>query len=339
MWNDSTTMEEASANTTQLSLSDFPLYRVNLAVLRICPPILILIGTFGNVMTIIVMQRLASDTSVINIYFTATAVMDLLCLYTNTLDRAILFNFDYDIKIVSSAFCKIFNFAYGIVLFGSTWFLVCMTVHRAMSVVWPHRVNVLCTRRTVYLVLTGVTVFHTILSSNYLIGFDVTLNYEGTVSCFFATQEYADFVINIFSHIDFVLISILPFFLFVGANGIMVWKLLASVERAGRSLSQGSSEQMKVREKEAKSVTFTVLAVSVAFLVLTLPFSVSYILTFDTGITQTSSSLEDIAHGLLVSNVCDMLRQANNAVNFYLYILTGSRFREEFVKIMSCWKN
>ena len=53
----------------------------------------------------------------------------------------------------------------------SSWFLCCMTVQRAMSVVWPHRVNLLCTRRTVVLVLTGVAVFLAALYSHYLVGY------------------------------------------------------------------------------------------------------------------------------------------------------------------------
>ena len=39
------------------------------------------------------------------------------------------------------------------------------------------------------------------------------------------------------------------------------------------------------------------------------------------------------------STVAYILADCNSAVNFYLYCLMGRKFREEFLKVLLCWKS
>ncbi|KAL8562144.1 hypothetical protein ACOMHN_041979 [Nucella lapillus] len=312
-------------------------FNTALSLLRIYPPILLCIGTIGNVMTIIIMRRLKSDDSTINIYFAAIAGVDLVYLWTIVLNQFLQYNIGYDIKAIHGVFCKFFTWLYTGGGTVSCWYLVCMTVHRAMSVVWPHRVNVLCTRRTVLLILSAVTVFVGLLYSHYLIGYDVVFNErESQYRCTLATEDYANFHSNIFVYIETLVYSAVPFIMIVVANTILTWKLVASARRADRSLTERSSSQARSREKEANSVTLTMMVVSLTFLVLTLPASINFIVTYLVLVGYSESSLTQTLQSYAVTIVCSNLTHTNHAVNFYLYCLTGRRFREEFLKVLCC---
>ncbi|KAL8598947.1 hypothetical protein ACOMHN_015526 [Nucella lapillus] len=324
----------------QPPLSNFPLYVAHDFVRLIFPPLILLSGTIGNVLTIVIMRRLTSaDGSVIHVFFTATAVGDLLCLVVNTLDITLQEIFGLDLKVEHRAVCKAHALLFGVAGTVSCWYLVCVSLHRAMAVVWPHRVHVLCTRRTAHVILGVITAFNVLLFSHFLFGFDITPPIRGRRYCFFASRSYQDFLLNVFVYVDLLAVSVLPFVAIMAANCVLVRALVRSVTRAGASLSRGSADRLKAREKDATSVTLTVLTVSLTFLALTLPFNVNYIVNFDTGAATSHASPREVARGIFVTTVCDMLRQANSAVNFYLYVLTGRRFRQEFFRIVCCRNN
>ncbi|KAL8609099.1 hypothetical protein ACOMHN_030440 [Nucella lapillus] len=312
-------------------------FSATLALLRVYPAVILCIGTVGNVMTVVIMRRLTSEESAIHIYFTALAGVDLLYLWTIVFNWVIMYNLDYDFKTVDGVFCKIFTWLYTGVGTVSCWYLVCMTVHRAMSVVWPHRVHVLCTRRTVFLVLIVVTGVVGLLYCHYLAGVDVVSLDEGkTYRCTMASPDYIHFHSNVFVYVELLVYSALPSVVLVLANAVLTWKLLASAQTAGRNLTEGSSSQARSREKAANSVTLTVMALSLTFLVLTLPSNINFILSnlIIQGRTETSQTQKFMTYA--VSIVTSSLSHTNHAVNFYLYCLTGRRFREEFLKVLCC---
>ncbi|KAL8610557.1 hypothetical protein ACOMHN_006277 [Nucella lapillus] len=84
VWNSSET-SESPGSMDEPPLQSFLLYRLSQYVWNYVPPVIVLLGTFGNIMTIVIMQRMKSGGSTINMYFTALAVVDLI-----TLDVALL---------------------------------------------------------------------------------------------------------------------------------------------------------------------------------------------------------------------------------------------------------
>ncbi|XP_076437359.1 neuromedin U receptor homolog nmur-2-like [Babylonia areolata] len=304
------------------------------------PPIIILFGVFGNVMTIVIMRRIKSDESTINIYFTAIAVTDTMVLIVYTLDMWLYHVFDLNFGITHSAVCKVHTWLYTGGGTISCWYLVCMTVHRAMSVVWPHRVNVLCTRRTVFLVLSAITVFFALLYSHYLIGFEkVYVESYGYDRCTIRhDNDGYMYFFDIFVYIEVFVYSVLPFLFIVASNAVLVWKLTMSVKMAGKQLTQGDSDQVQASRRAANSITLTVAVVSVTYIVLTLPVSVDFVRSFFAVSHGTLTGYE-MAYASFVDAVTSLMDHTNPAVNFYLYCLTGRRFREEFLKVVCCGRN
>ncbi|XP_076439151.1 uncharacterized protein LOC143278024 [Babylonia areolata] len=339
-WNDSTT-SGTPVTSTEKPWWLLPLYIAGTHLWYIYPPFVILFGLFGNAMTIIIMRRMKSGESTINMYFTAIAVVDTIYICTSTVGFWVNVTFGFRIDSVHPVVCKVHTWLYTGGSTVSCWYLVCMTVHRAVSVVWPHRVNLLFTRRTVLLLLAAITVFFAGIYSHYLVGFDVVTR-PGTQQkrCMgdVSYEEYTYFSENIFVYIELSSYCVVPFIILILANSVLVWKLTVSVKSASKHLTQGDSDQVLAREKAANSVTLTAIVVSITFLVLTLPSSITYIMDYFSLMHDRISGHER-ARKVFINDVATLLSHTNSAVNFYLYCLTGRRFREEFLKVLCCGRD
>ncbi|XP_076439136.1 uncharacterized protein LOC143278009 [Babylonia areolata] len=321
-------------------------------------------------MTIIIMQRMASEASTINIYFTATAIMDTMYLLSLGLPEWMYCQFGYGLISKHDLLFKVHAWLYTGCSTIGCWCLVCMTVHRAVSVVWPHRVSSLCTRRTVLLALTTIGATIAILYAHHILFFfDKIPVYNRSVHyCGKASEDYVYFFENFFIYVDMLVYCALPFVFLAVSNSVLVWKLNASVRRAGKQLTQGNSEKAQARERAANSVTLTVIVVSIAFLVLTLPLTANAILNESamndlrelgvkslalkevplsgnvvangsSGDGSSEVSGSDLARVNFAHSVCSLLSLTNSSVNFYLYCLTGRRFRKEFIKVICRGRN
>ena len=324
--------------TTEIpaSLSSMPLSRAAHIMSLIVLPTILLCGTFGNVMIIIIMNRLRNTVSSMSVYFTALAVSDLLFIYTVVMRMFITTNFSYDYFTISTAACKIGIFLLYITGVTSPWILVTMTMQRAASVLWPHRVSVLCTRRKSIFTVMGMVLFIACIHSHLLYGSDLVHYRNGTLSfCLPSTTKYKQFIDNVWSWVDLLFFSSLPFLFLIISNGLLVKKLAASVREANLKLSAGQCGQAKRREKKASSVTLTLVIVSITFIILCLPFSLYVLLTgfvLDKipGKNVFSRSLKELVYAII-----NWLWCWNSAVNFYLYCLTGSKFRTESLRVLT----
>ena len=136
-----------------------------------------------------------------------------------------------------------------------------------------------------------------------------------------------------FTYIELLIFCVVPFSCLVLCNSVLVWKLTVSVREARQRLTPGNTEQFKTRNKASNSVTLTVIIVSLTFIILTLPnglYLTMFLALFD------DQTLRGIAEGYLYDTIIFLLLYCNMAVNFYLYCLTGRRFRQEFYNILRC---
>ena len=126
---------------------------------------------------------------------------------------------------------------------------------------------------------------------------------------------------------DFVLLSFLPFVIIVICNSV----ILVYMYRA----QKGSSFR-----RATSSVTVMLVVVSVTFLITTTPLVLYYIL-YDTIIAnhQNDPVGLSISIALVGNTILVLLCYSNNAVNFALYYLCGSRFRYALKQLINVnWK-
>ncbi|KAL8607500.1 hypothetical protein ACOMHN_004470 [Nucella lapillus] len=244
----------------------------------ILPPALFLLGNFGNVMTIIIMRRMSMEGTTNNIYFSAVAASDVVCLSQATLPLWLSHMLGYDVTVTHDVLCKTNLFFLILASCSSCWYLVCLTVQRAMSVVWPHRVSLMCTRRTVIVLIAAIPTSLAMFYSRYIIFRGRVPDSNGTTYyCTTIDENYATYVQLVLIYVEASFYTFIPYTLIGLSNGVLIWKLTMSVKESGRRLTQGDSEQVVAREKAANSVTLTLIVVSLSFLVLTLPNTVFYV--------------------------------------------------------------
>ncbi|KAL8581216.1 hypothetical protein ACOMHN_038316 [Nucella lapillus] len=128
----------------------------------------------------------------------------------------------------------------------------------------------------------------------------------------------------------------MPFTFLTVSNSVLIWKLITSTRQAHQRIAAVPNKQLLKRSQANSSVTLTVLVVSLTFLVLTLPCALYFLMYHFKD--RTSLTPEEAADLYLFQTLSFLLVDTNNAVNFYLYCLSGRRFRAEFKRIIGCGK-
>ena len=231
-----------------------------------------------------------------------------------------------------------------------------MTVQRSIAVLWPHKVSTwLSIKRAGYLLLTIVSISALFSVPSF---FNLALmHHPADPSIQFCNyvpvqeQPYffsPKFINNMYLNV--VLFDILTVVIMIVANVVMINHLRAESDLG--NLTAGSikinpgdnavakqtktSMQTAQRRRKVNSITLTVVSVTSAFIVLTIPnLAIAFVdFPFVTSKT-TQEEFWDIENMYALLDIFNMWALMNNSINFYLYALTGRRFRKEFFNLLS----
>ena len=344
-------------NTTELgpvtvidepTLESLPAYRASVQLKRFYLPFVIVAGTFGNVVVVVIHCRLPpNQKSSMSVYFTALAISDTTTLWMGNFEMletfGVTLTVEYHVQrhysdIVIDALCRIrawISYAFNQM---SAWILVAMTTHRAVSIVWPHGTRKLSKRCNAVTVVASIVSFCALTNAHLLYGhsFQATTDNQ-TAVCFdsFVSDEYCMFFRLGWVWIDMMMAMFLPFACLLVSNTVLVRKVGQSLREARDNLAEGRSDPFASRDKKLSSMTIILIATSVAFLVLTSPIVV-YMIWYGTLPYDVLSDVRWRAASELAASVSLMLWYTNLGINLYLYCLTGARYRAEFLKLFGC---
>ena len=158
---------------------------------------------------------------------------------------------------------------------------------------------------------------------------------RGSQRCMFHTY-YKPFFQEIWTWFDMLFFSFLPWLCLAVSNSLLVWKLRLSLREAKLSLGSGQADRINDRKKKATSISITLIAVSTAFLLLTFPMSFLQILIFIAWMNGYDGTLRSLRVFYYIHQISYPLWYANSCINFYIYCLTGSKFRREAKQILRC---
>ena len=333
----------------ELTMESFPTYQASVQLRRIYLPIIIVAGTFGNVVVVVIHSRLPPrQKSSMSVYFTALAMSDTTALWMGwfemlgtfgvTLSVAHRVNTDYSDAIVD-ALCRIQIWITYAFTQMSAWILVSMTVHRALGIVWPHRTRKFLTRSNAKKVVVFIVLFCAVFHAHAFYGHSLVAVDSGqTAECYysFVSERYRMFFDSAWLWVNIVVAAFLPFACLLVTNTVLVRTVGRSLREARETLAEGrSSDQFASRDKKLSSMTVTLVTTSVAFLLLTSPINVHESLEAALAF-GTAEDVRLSAESELVGTVCVMLWLTNLAINFYLYCLTGARYRAGFLRLFGC---
>ena len=211
----------------------------------------------------------------------------------------------------------------------STNFILTMTFERFYSIIMPHK----------------AASFNTVKRAKILIGCIVVLSIGFNFPHLFLSDTQGRYCIanriasvNVYGALyywlSFIVSFALPFVLLLIMNSVII-HTLRQRSRMGLKRSDGQSEgecQSSKGKISEWQIFIMLLSVTFTFLMLTTPM---YVLIFYVNFYQGNTPYYYAGY-YLVYNVGEKSFFTNNGINFFLYVVSGQKFRSDLVKLFHC---
>ena len=217
----------------------------------------------------------------------------------------------------------------------STLFIMSMTFDRFFSIIRPHRAASFNTVKRAKITILCIIILSIFCNIPH---FFIT-SYDGPLCLPFAdVVAMAMWYSQFYYWFSFVIQFALPFVLLLAMNSVIIHtlrnrKMLKETMETNK-LDQGQGQNQGQRTKNTETQIFIILLlVTFTFLVLVTPAYIFFILNVT--INFTTSPLLYSGY-FLFSNAAQKMYMTNYGINFFLYVISGQKFRTDLKKLFSC---
>ena len=285
-------------------------------------PILVPIGLIGNTLSFLVMIGPNNRKISTCIYMAAISINDnvMMCLALN--GWLVTTGKLYELPRWG---CKGFAYLVNFSLQTSTFLVLAMTIDKYVAIKWPLRATTFSASTNALSMTLGVIICTLCYNVPHLFASDLVRHMcVGYVLGGLKTKIY--FWIN------FLVNFIIPFSLLIHMN----YAIVKAVRNSRKMFQTKEDQGMYIGRRTIKSVenqlTVMLLSVTTLFLILLFPAYIRFIYSTFVGRDTPSK----YASSLLMFEITHKLYNTNNGVNFFLYCISGERFRNDLRKIMCC---
>ena len=226
--------------------------------------------------------------------------------------------------------CKFHKYLKSVFGYLANWLVIIFTIFRVIAVYWPHKANVFCTRKRALIAVGATFVTCCLIHLDYVIHIQrfVHVNNRGNFApkkCWF--EGFRDIYYKEYSQwVMLTCMSIIPFFVLFLGNAMIIRKVLIySIKRKRMSND--------VKSNDSQSMTAMLISISVLFLVTQVPAVVISIIKRN--LSSETHSKEYLYRFLVIDTIFRLFKWTNHAVNFFCYCVSGKRFREELVAMVT----
>ena len=281
-------------------------------------PVIILFGTLGNILSLVVLQSRHYKSSPTSIALSALALADIGVLNTGLLRHWIKTVAGIDVRSFGNISCKIhagFTYLTG-VLSGNI--LAITSMERVISVWFPLKVRNWITKQRMLVAVVLVSTVYLLCHVPFFITMHVrsysTKTYCGSFSStFYTIWHWASMVMKNF--VPIVAIFICNLLIIIGLQR-------AAINR---------KKNLNKEDKKTSSTTVMLVVVGVVYLLTVTPGSI-HLLGESYG-AFPSETIHDKAKYELTYAITQQLKYVNSAINFLLYCCTGTKFRKALRKL------
>ena len=218
----------------------------------------------------------------------------------------------------------------SIILFSSmlcsTLLIVSMTFDRFYSIIRPHKAASFNTVKRAKITIICIVIFCTFFNIPHLF----VTSHDG-VRCLPYGTNMQYLHTQFYYWLSFSINFALPFVLLLIMNCVIIYTLRnRTVKNVPQGQSQGQGQKVKSSESQ---IYMILLLVTFAFLILTTP---AYIVFLYIMFVDFNRSPNDFAGFYLFYNVAQKAHFTSNGINFFLYVISGGKFREDLVKLLKC---
>ncbi|KAL4232231.1 hypothetical protein ACF0H5_009805 [Mactra antiquata] len=334
--------QSAISTTTGLPLTPPPLgYYGDTRIMlwKTMSPIIMFVGGIGNILTISVLLRQWKAFTSTSLYLMTLAVSDTMVLLTGPLRNWVKYTWDIDFRFLSETGCKISIYITYASLQYSSWLLVAVSLERAASVILPHKVRLCCTKYTAGDII--LTMLIVIYGGNILHLVTYHLDLTSTESCS-AKDEFKDFFEKEYQIIDFLLSFAIPFVVLMVCNIIIIVYLERSRQKRKHMMVMkgGASGRPSGRDT---SVYALMVGLCVIFFLSMTPagiFHMYYPVRYDEVealfMVDPYKAWDEYQFLLYQHAIVNIVSYTNAAMNFILYVFSGTKFRNELKSMFTC---
>lgn len=309
--------------------------RLGVRLWQTVSPVLILFGTFGNILSIKILSAGRFNKWASTVYLLALACADISMLYVGLLRQWFKYTFGRDIRHMSSVTCKVHWWLMYSTADCNVWILSAITVERLLSTILPFRSKQVCTMGVAKVVLLAIVISALLINSHLLYGFGRLEIQDGNttmvIPCAPLTKAYDDFFGKVWTWIDLCKYSLIPFVIMSTGNVYITYKVIFSARKAKHQVAPVNVQE----SKKVSNMSTLLVALNCAFILCTLPVCIYFI-------GEPYWIPKDVPRNIQLQDpwwaFVNLLMYTNNSINFILYCLSGSRFREAIRKMFQCRK-
>jgi hypothetical protein len=305
-----------------------PLLDIKVYFQMIMYPIMLFFGIVGNTLCFLVMNLPTNRSSVMCLYLKVLAIMDTLSLLFWQLPQ-LVFNIRPNLlkmRAIGNLNCE-FLYLFGCIVFNvSLWQVLIVAIDRYIVVKFPLKASVWCTMKKAKILMTTNVAFHILIYFPNAVRFSELDETGLHTKC--VLPEYLEWYFLGFNIINTIADVILP----LGSLFILNIAIILCLRKQSSEIL-GASSESKVRNKQETSMTIMLIVIVTSLLILILPYTVEFIVW--------QCCLDDIlvsrpAARVLSYELCFTVSCANSAVNFYLYLASSSKFKEDVRSLLCC---
>ena len=213
---------------------------------------------------------------------------------------------------------------------SSTLFILNMTFDRFYSIIRPHKAASFNTVKKAKIIIISSVVFSIIFNLPH---FWINLNVGR--SCIPHGRSLHSIQGKIYYWLSFIVNFIFPFISLLIMNSVIIHTLRKRSNLTiseGQCQGQGQTTKMKLKNSE-RQIYSMLLLVTFGFLTLTTPV---YFMTLYVNVVNFRKSPFSYAGYFLFYQVGQKTFYTNYGINFYLYVISGQKFRADLVKLFKC---
>ena len=226
-------------------------------------------------------------------------------------------------------YCTIAITLLWITILCSTLFILAMTFERFYSIIRPHKAASFNTvKKAKFIILSSV-----IFSVTYNLPHIFISTSEGR-RCGPFGKAMKTGIGKFYYWFSVVINFVLPFILLLFMNCFIIHTIhqrpnLTVVRKDNKSQGQNESHTVKIKNSEMQ-IFIILLLVTFGFLILTTP---AYAFFFYINMADYTATPMIYAGYILFHSVAQKLHYTNFGINFFLYIISGKKFRADLLKL------
>lgn len=290
--------------------------KLEIAMTTWVPPILIFLGSIGNILTVLVMRRTPFCNISMSFYVAAYAVASLITLYLFLGSEWIAFM--ASVKTIDNQtdwLCRLWQFISRAITYSSIWFVVAMTIDRYIIIWQSKHVNSMCTlfmaKFVVVIIMVGLVV----------VSIHAMWLYELMEQCFFFHNEDLHALIWPWMSASF--------YSFIPLSLIFIFDIAILTGLCLKRPSKGRHQ-----EQQPMVLTYTTLGLSMVYFIFVIPPTVINVVdsTYPPSWLHDRFFMIQLAKARIVSHY---MAWVNTVTIFYVCLFFSRTFRQELFDMLS----